>query len=137
VIATTSVAGYIPNPKEAAYGASKSALHLWTQGLGVDLAGTGVHAGVLSPGPIETEIWDADETQSSYDGPKHPPQVVADALARMISGRLHFMTVPRRYGTVGVMYALPGLNRLVRRGLVAFERAGERKRASAGDGGQP
>lgn len=122
VVSVTSVAGYIPNPKESAYGASKAALSLWTHGLAVDLDGTGVHASVVSPGPIETEIWDKDETASSYSGPKFPPAVVAAAVARAIEKEIVHLTVPRRYGAVGVMYALPGLGRAVRRGLVRFER---------------
>lgn len=122
VVSVTSVAGYIPNPKESAYGASKAALSLWTHGLAVDLDGTGVHASVVSPGPIDTEIWDKDETPSSYRGRKYPPEVVAGAVARAIEGEIVHLTVPRRFGAVGIMYALPGLGRAVRRGLVRFER---------------
>lgn len=125
IVSVTSVAGYIPNPKESAYGASKAALSLWTHGLAVDLHGTGVHAGVVSPGPIETEIWDKDETPSSYSGPKFPPRIVADAVARVIDKEIVHLTVPRRYGAVGILYAIPVLGRAVRRGLVRFEeRAG-------------
>jgi short-subunit dehydrogenase len=126
IVNVTSVAGYLPNPKESAYGASKAALHLWSHGLGVDLAGTGVHVGVLSPGPIDTPIWDFDETPSSYQGKKHPPEVVAAAIVRMIEkGELH-RTVPRRYGFPGFMFGVPLLGRQVRKGLIAFERKGQR-----------
>ena len=127
VINVTSVAGYVPNPMESAYGASKAALNLWSHGLAVDLHGTGVHVGVLSPGPIDTEIWDKDEVPSSYQGKKYPAQVVADGVARMIERRLVHLTVPRRFGAVGPMYTLPGLGRLVRRGLVRFEQAGQKR----------
>jgi NAD(P)-dependent dehydrogenase (short-subunit alcohol dehydrogenase family) len=127
VVNVTSVAGYLPNPKESAYGASKAALHLWTHGLAVDLHGTGVHLGTLSPGPVDTEIWDWDETPSSYRGRKYPPELVADGVARMIERRLPHLTVPRRYGAVGILYALPLVSRAVRRGLVAFEQAGQRR----------
>lgn len=129
IVSISSVAAYIPNPKESAYGAAKAALHLWTHGLGVDLAGTGVHAGVLSPGPIDTEIWDKDETPSSYDGPKFAPEVAAAGVARMIEKELPHLTVPRRYGAVGPMYSLPLIGRAVRRGLIRFEEAGQRKAA--------
>jgi short-subunit dehydrogenase len=128
VVNVTSVAGYLPNPLESAYGASKAALHLWTHGLVVDLHGTGVHLGTLSPGPIDTGIWDMDETPSSYRGRRFPPQLVADAVAEMIERRLVHRTVPRRYGAVGVAYALPLVNRAVRRGLVRFEELGARRR---------
>jgi short-subunit dehydrogenase len=133
IVNVTSVAGYLPNPKESAYGASKAALHLWTHGLGVDLAGTGVHAGVLSPGPIDTEIWGKDETASSYAGAKFPPSIVATAVARMIEKETRMVTVPRRFGAVGPMYALPLFGRAVRAGLIRFEDAGQRKNAERGE----
>ena len=126
VVNVTSVAGYIPNPKESAYGASKAALNLWSHVLLVDLAGTGVHVGVLSPGPIDTEIWEKDE-EAGYRGPKFPPQVVADGVAQVVERSLAHLTVPRRYGAMAPMYALPGISRAVRRGLVRFAQAGERR----------
>ena len=130
VVNVTSVAGYIPNPRESAYGASKAALNLWSHGLGVDLHGTGVHIGVLSPGPIDTEIWDNDDTPSSYKGRKYPPQIVAAAVVKMIRKELVQLTVPRRFGAMGPLYSLPIVGRAVRRGLVGFEAAGERRRRS-------
>jgi short-subunit dehydrogenase len=105
IINVTSVAGYVPNPNEAAYGASKAALSRWSHGLAVDLAGTGVHVGVLSPGPISTEIWaDGD----SYGGKMYPPEVVARAVERMIDRKLVHVTVPRQFGIVGAIYPLVG-----------------------------
>ena len=105
VINVTSVAGYVPNPREAAYGASKAALSRWSHGLAVDLHDTGVHVGVLSPGPIRTEIWtDAD----SYHGRLYPPELVAAGVERMIRRRLVHLTVPRQYGIVGAVYPLAG-----------------------------
>ncbi len=130
VVNITSVAGSIPNPMESAYGASKAALHLWSHGLAVDLDGTGVHVGVLSPGPIDTPIWAMDETPSSYHGPKFPPQIVADGVAKMIERGLVQLTVPRRFGAIAPIYGLPLIGRAVRRGLIRFERKGERRRQS-------
>lgn len=124
VVNVTSVAGYIPNPRESAYGASKAALSQWSHGLVVDLDGTGVHVGVVSPGPIDTEIWDKDEEPATYDGPLFPPEVVAEAVAHCIEDEAVHLTVPRRYGALGVAYSLPGVGRVLRRGLVRFERAG-------------
>lgn len=131
IVNVTSVAGYIPNPKESAYGASKAALHLWSHGLAVDLAGTGVHIGVLSPGPIDTEIWDKDDTPSSYHGRKYPPEIVAKGVARMIERELVHLTVPRRFGAVGPLYTLPIVSRAVRRGLISFERKGQQAQPPA------
>jgi short-subunit dehydrogenase len=121
IVNVTSVAGSIPNPNESAYGATKAALSLWSHGLAVDLHGTGVHAGALSPGPIDTDIWEMDAV---YDGRRYPPSVVADGVVQMIEGRKVQLTVPRRYGAVGALYPLLGrplrwgLRRFARRGLV-------------------
>jgi NAD(P)-dependent dehydrogenase (short-subunit alcohol dehydrogenase family) len=104
IVNVTSVAGYVPNPGEAAYGATKAALSRWTHGLLIDLAGTGVHAGVLSPGPIATEIWGDDP----YHGRMYPPEMVAAGVVRMIDRRIVHLTVPRRYGLVGALYPLVG-----------------------------
>ena len=107
VVNVTSVAGYIPNPGEGAYGASKAALSLWSHGLAVDLDGTGVHVAVISPGPIDTEIWSLDE-ELSYTGKLYPPQVVADGVAQAVDKGWVHRTVPRRYGLVGALYPLVG-----------------------------
>jgi short-subunit dehydrogenase len=118
IVNVTSVAGYVPNADEAAYGASKAALSRWSHGLAVDLAGTGVHVGVLSPGPIDTEIWSLDE-ELSYTGRLYPPAVVAEAVAKMIERRLTHLTVPRRYGAVGALY--PMFGRTMRWGIRRYD----------------
>lgn len=119
IVNVTSVAGYVPNAGEAAYGASKAALSRWSHGLAVDLADSGVHVGVLSPGPIDTEIWGLDE-QAAYQGRLYPPEVVAAGVARMIEHRITHLTVPRRYGAVGALY--PVLGRPMRWGMRQYER---------------
>jgi short-subunit dehydrogenase len=119
VVNVTSVAGYLPNPKEAAYGASKAALSLWSHGLNVDLHGTGIHVGVVSPGPIATEIWEKDEFAASYTGKLYPPAVVAEAVARVIERRLAHVTVPRRFGIPPILY--PMLGRPMRWGLRRYD----------------
>jgi 3-hydroxy acid dehydrogenase/malonic semialdehyde reductase len=106
IVNVTSVSGYVPNPGEPAYGASKAALSRWSHGLAVDLAGRGVHVGVLSPGPIDTEIW--THTGTEYKGKLYPPTVVAEAACTMIEREQVHVTVPRRFGAVGAMYPLVG-----------------------------
>jgi short-subunit dehydrogenase len=123
VINVTSVAGYVPNPGESAYGASKAALSHWSHGLAVDLHDTGVHVGVLSPGPIDTEIWSLDEGLS-YRGKLFSPDVVANGVVRMVEHKLTHRTVPRRYGAVGALYPL--LGRPMRWGLRQYERRAQR-----------
>ena len=107
IVNVTSVAGYLPNPGEAAYGASKAALSRWSHGLSIALRGSGVHAGVVSPGPIDTEIWSLDE-ELSYKGKLFPPSVVALGVVKLIERELTHLTVPRRYGAPGAMDPLAG-----------------------------
>jgi len=106
IVNVTSVSGYVPAPGEPAYGASKAALSRWSHGLAVDLHRTGVHVGVLSPGPIDTEIW--SHGTAEYEGKLYPPTVISDAIVRMIERELAHVTVPRRFGAVGAMYPLVG-----------------------------
>jgi NAD(P)-dependent dehydrogenase (short-subunit alcohol dehydrogenase family) len=106
IVNVTSVSGYVPAPGEPAYGASKAALSRWSHGVAIDLAGTGVHLGVLSPGPIQTEIW--AHTDSDYNGKLYPPTVVADGIVRMINKELVHLTVPRRFGAASAVYPLVG-----------------------------
>jgi short-subunit dehydrogenase len=127
VINITSVAGYVPNPGEAAYGAAKAALSLWTHGLAVDLHDTGVQLTVVSPGPIDTEIWSLDE-ELIYTGKLYPPQVVADAVADAVEKGWVHRTVPRRYGLVGALYPIVG--RPMRWGLRRFEAQAKKKLGS-------
>ena len=118
IVNVTSVAGYAPNPGEAAYGASKAALSRWSHGLAVDLAGSGVHVGVVSPGPIDTEIWSLDE-EVIYHGKLYPPEVVAAGVAKLVERELTHITVPRQYGAVGALYPL--LGRPMRWGMRQYE----------------
>ena len=122
IVSVTSVSGYVPAPGEPAYGASKAALSRWSHGLAVELHDKGVHVGVLSPGPIDTEIWSHTSTQ--YDGKLYPPTIVGDAVVRMIEREQTHVTVPRRFGAVSALYPLVG--RPMRWGLRKF---GERHSA--------
>jgi NAD(P)-dependent dehydrogenase (short-subunit alcohol dehydrogenase family) len=116
IVNVTSVSGYVPAPGEPAYGASKAALSRWSHGLAVELHGTGVHVGALSPGPIDTEIWSHTGTQ--YNGKLYPPSLVGDGVVRMIERERTHLTVPRRFGAVGAVYPLVG--RPMRWGLRKF-----------------
>lgn len=117
IINVTSVAGYIPNPREAAYGASKAALSRWSHGLAVDLHDTGVHVGVLSPGPINTDIWE-HESDVDYKGKLYSPELVASGVTKMIERRITHLTVPRKFGANGALYPLMG--RPMRYGMRKF-----------------
>lgn len=51
-----SLAGDVPTPLAAAYGASKAFVHSYTHAIHEELRGTGVHAMLLAPGVTSTEF---------------------------------------------------------------------------------
>jgi short-subunit dehydrogenase len=69
------------------YAASKAALELWTEGLMLDLVGTGVVAQLLVPGTTRTEF---ARPRDEHDEPFPPdpnalePEAVADALVALV-----------------------------------------------------
>lgn len=92
IVNVSSLAGRVGVPNEAAYCASKFALCGWSEGLAIDLAGTGVDVRLIVPGAIETEIWDQPGNDPPvYRGPKEPAETVAAAIAAAIEGD-HFET---------------------------------------------
>jgi len=105
IINVTSVSGYVPNPGESPYGATKAALSRWSHGLAVELAGTGVHVGVVSPGPIDTEMAPAP---GEYKGKLYPPSVVADAIVASVEKGTVHRTAPRMFGAASATYPLVG-----------------------------
>jgi len=56
VLNTASTAAFQPLPRQATYGASKAFVLSFTDALTSDLAGTGVTATSLCPGPVDTEF---------------------------------------------------------------------------------
>jgi 3-oxoacyl-[acyl-carrier protein] reductase len=59
IVTIGSVADHQAFPGNAAYGAAKSGLRGLHAVLGKELRGTGVRATLVSPGPVDTAIWDA------------------------------------------------------------------------------
>jgi short-subunit dehydrogenase len=136
LVNVSSFASKVVPPRECAYAASKGALNGFTESLWGDLAGSGIHATLVYPGPIDTEIWGHGEP-AGYRGRRHPPERVAEAILDAVERRRHEVVVPRydpQLGTARLLrFVLPGL---VRAGLrrmdpvepEALERARERAR---------
>jgi uncharacterized protein len=59
VLNVSSLAGFLPVPGQAVYGAAKAFVLSYTQGLRNELRGTGVTATALCPGPVATGFDDA------------------------------------------------------------------------------
>jgi NAD(P)-dependent dehydrogenase (short-subunit alcohol dehydrogenase family) len=85
IVNVGSLAGRLGSPREAAYAASKFALHGWSEVMAVDLWSTGVEVRLIVPGAIATEIWDQPGNDPSpYDGPFEPAETVAAAVCESL-----------------------------------------------------
>jgi short-subunit dehydrogenase len=80
IVNVSSIGGRLGIIHESAYCASKFALCGWSEALAVDLHGTGVSVKLIQPGPVDTEIWDQPDNEPLYDGPKLPPDEVAQRI---------------------------------------------------------
>lgn len=96
IVNVSSFAATVVPTHETIYAASKGAMNGFTRGLWNDLAGSGIHAVLVIPGPIDTEIWDKVEDDNAYRGTKYPAQLVADEILMAIAKRRFEVTVPRR-----------------------------------------
>lgn len=96
IVNVSSFAAKVSPPREAMYAASKAAMNAFSEGLWNDLTGSGIHVALINPGPIDTEIWLKEDEPPAYNGKKHPPELVSEAIFEAIEGRVHELTVPRR-----------------------------------------
>ena len=119
VINVSSAAGRIVPPRETVYAASKFGLTGFTEGLTLDLQGSGIHAAVIHVGPIDTEIWQKTDEPTAFRGRKHPPRIVSVAIFEAIERRRHDVWVPRWMKLAYGFRLLSG--RLYRAGAARFD----------------
>jgi short-subunit dehydrogenase len=137
VVNVSSFAGRVVPPREAIYAASKAAMSAFTEGLWLDLEGSGVHALLVIPGAIDTEIWQKLDEPHAFDGRKIPASQVADAILDALAKGRYEITVPKR--SPGLLtarflrFALPGLLRL---GMRRMDPIAPNEIESAADGGR-
>ncbi|WP_242910006.1 SDR family NAD(P)-dependent oxidoreductase [Actinomadura terrae] len=86
LVAVGSVAARLGPPHEAAYAASKAALTAFWESMAVDLDGTGVHAHVVQPAIIDTELFSrpGNEPPLSDLSDALPPEDVAAAVLEVV-----------------------------------------------------
>jgi NADP-dependent 3-hydroxy acid dehydrogenase YdfG len=89
IVTIGSIADHTTLPGNAAYGASKHGLRALHEVLRAELRGTGVRATLISPGPVDTSLWD-DIDPDSREGftPRSrmlPPNAVAAAVLFALS----------------------------------------------------
>ncbi len=110
IINLSSVAGLVGAAGAACYNASKGAVRLFTKGVALEVAATGIRVNSVHPGVIETKM--GDEVVAGFSalsgmgenearvqaGQMHPlghmgqPQNIADAIVFLASDRAAFMT---------------------------------------------
>jgi short-subunit dehydrogenase len=87
IVNVSSLGGRLGIRNEAAYCASKFALSGWSESMAMDLWSTGVDVRLITPGAIDTEIWDKEGNDAApYHGPLEPPETVAAAICDAILG---------------------------------------------------
>jgi short-subunit dehydrogenase len=96
IVNISSFAAKVTPPREPLYAASKAAMNSFTEGLWIDLVGSNIHAAVINPGAIDTEIWDKEDEPIASPGKKYPPSVVVDAIFEAIEKRRFEMMAPKR-----------------------------------------
>jgi short-subunit dehydrogenase len=96
IVNVSSFAADVVPPRESVYAASKAAMSAFTEGLWNDLEGSGIHAALVIPGAIDTEIWDKEDEPVVFDGAKAPAEIVTQAIFDAIRQRRREITVPRR-----------------------------------------
>jgi short-subunit dehydrogenase len=85
IVNVSSLGGRLGIATEAAYSGSKFALAGWSEALAIDLDRSGVIVKLILPGAIDTEIWDQPGNDAPlYDGPKEPPEGIAQGIADAI-----------------------------------------------------
>ncbi len=85
IVNISSMGGFMPVPGQTAYGASKAAVKLLTEGLHSELAGTSVRVTVVFPGAVATNITvNSGVAVPAVAGGRQHKTLAADKAARII-----------------------------------------------------
>ena len=95
LVNVSSFATKVVPTHESIYVASKSAMNGFTRGLWNDLTGSGIHAMLIHPGPIDTEIWSKLQQPGAYAGKLYSAERTAREMLRAIIKQKREVVVPR------------------------------------------
>ncbi len=130
IINVASIAGRYPLADEATYSATKFGLRAFTHALAEELAGTGVTASVVSPGPVETGfLLDSldDVPNIVFSQPMSTADEIAALIVRCAEDGVVERTQPRVSGYLATLgYLVPGVRRALE---PVMDRIGRRAKA--------
>jgi short-subunit dehydrogenase len=127
IVMMSSLAGVVPIPGQALYGATKAALSHFTAALRLDLRGGPIHTTLVEAGPVQTDLLDDMETyeptKKSLDRlrmtgtlPNVQPEKVAERVVRAVQKGNAHVRLPRRAAPLAITQEFPrGLVRLILR----------------------
>lgn len=104
IILNGSIARRMGRPGISLYAASKAAVRTFARNFSADLAPRGIRVNVISPGPVETPIWERGRDQASADAMRRKiasgvpmgrmggPAEIAAAAVFLASGESSYMT---------------------------------------------
>jgi len=131
VVNVASLAGRVPLAHEAVYSTTKFGLRAFTRALAEELAGSGITASVVSPGPISTGfiLDDIDSVPDLvFSQPMSSAEEVAEAIVACARDGRTERAMPLLSGWLtNIAYLLPPLQRALR---PALERRGRRAKAA-------
>ncbi|MFT6957360.1 MAG: short-subunit dehydrogenase [Halieaceae bacterium] len=131
VVMVGSLAGRAPLQGASTYASTKAGIRAFAHSLVDELIGTGIHVGVVSPGPIDTGfIMDSiDEVEDIvYSQRMSSAEEVADAVLAIAEGKEVEISLPASGGLLTTLsYLLPALRRKLRPALYAKGRKNKEK----------
>ncbi|MEU6251144.1 SDR family oxidoreductase [Streptomyces sp. NPDC047043] len=121
IVNIASVNAALPDPLVLDYSTAKAALLAFSKGLSKEVGARGIRVNTVSPGPVATDLWLADDgvaaTMSRATG-ADPSTVAAGAAKAMVTGRFSqpaevaeavlFLAGPRAANTVGTDVRVDG-----------------------------
>jgi short-subunit dehydrogenase len=117
LIFIASIAGMVPVPGEATYSASKAGLRAFARAVAEDVEDRGIHAGCISPGPVDTGFFgDIGEVPDLvFSQPMSSAAEVADAIIACIQARVTEIAIPAPSGKLATLgYLFPAVARGIR-----------------------
>lgn len=84
VVSIGSIADHVAFPENGAYAASKFGLRGMHAVLRAELAGSGVRATLVSPGPVDTTLWDEIDPDNRPGFPPRASMLRAEAVAAAV-----------------------------------------------------